>query len=74
MSSGSRVLLEPKECFELLKTLYDLSDSGDLYHASFDKHLVQDLGLTQSVAVPSMYFHFKDGILIGINSTYVEDL
>ena len=35
--------LDPHECFELLKPLYGLCDSGDLWHETLQKHLLDDM-------------------------------
>ena len=58
----------------MLKLFYGLADAGDLRQTFLDKHLVDDIGMIQSVVDPSMYFHFKENMLIGINGTYVDDL
>ena len=66
--------MEPLECFELLKTLYGLSDPGDLWHKILHKHLTNDLSLVWTKADPSFYFSFRNSQLAGINGTYVDNL
>ena len=67
--------LEEDQCLELLKPLYGLSDSGDSWHATLDKHLVRDLGMKASKIDRSLSFKHDDrGRLIGINASYVDDL
>ena len=66
--------LDPGECFELLRPLYGLADAGDLWHKSLENHLINDLHMESSMADPSLYLHFDNGNLTGINGTYVDDL
>ena len=66
--------LLPHECFELLRPLYGLIDAGDLLHKTLHKHLTEDIGLEATKADPSLYFSFREGKLIGINGSNVDDL
>ena len=54
--------------------MYGLSDAGDLWHKTLHRHLVDELGLVPSKADPSLYFSFTNGVLSGINGSYVDDL
>ena len=58
----------------MLKLLYDQVDTDDLWLACPGKHLVEDLGMIQSIADPPMYFLFEENKLIRINGIYVDDL
>lgn len=68
------VSIQPDKCFGLLLPLYRLGDAGDLWHKTFDKHLVKEINLKPTVTDPSLYFSFSDENLIGINGSYVDDL
>ena len=60
---------------ELLKPLYGLSDSGDNWHATLQKHLVNDPGLSPNKVDSSLSFrHDDNGNLIGVHTSYVDDL
>ena len=60
---------------ELLKPLYGLSDSGDSWAAKLRSHIIQALGLNESLADPPISFlHDENMNLIGIHATYVDDL
>ena len=66
--------LDPHECFELLKPLYGLCDSGDLWHETLQKHLLDDLAMEPTKSDPSISFSFSNNCLSGINTSYVDDL
>ena len=66
--------LHPDECFELLQTLYSLSDNGDLWHETLNSHLVNKLKLTPTKAYPSLYFAHDNNFLIGLSRSYVDGL
>ena len=55
--------LKPHECFELVKPLYDLCDTGNSWHQTLTKHLTDDLGMIATKTVPSPYFSSRNGEL-----------
>ena len=65
---------DPEEYFELLFPLYSLVDVGDLRHKSLDNHLINELNTQPIIADPSLYFHFENDRLIGINGTYEDNI
>ncbi|CAN8072966.1 unnamed protein product [Agarophyton chilense] len=66
--------LHPSQCLQLLKPLYGLCESGDLWHQTIDQHHVKDLGKTPLRSDPALYIQMKDGLLKGISGGYVDDL
>lgn len=66
--------LEPEECLQLLKPLYGLCDSGDLWYATMDEHLRRDIGMIQSKLDPALYTLRVKNELKGILASYVDDL
>lgn len=55
--------LEPSQCLKLLKHLYGLCESGDLWHETLDKHHREDLGMNPMRSDPALYTYMKKGIL-----------
>lgn len=47
--------LERGQLLQLLKHLYDLSDSGDYWHVTFSKHLRDDLMMTPTTGDLSLF-------------------
>ena len=66
--------LDPKECLELLKPLYGLCESGDLWHATLDKHHRHDLNMQPLRSDPALYAWMTHGLLRGLSGGYVDDL
>ena len=66
--------LKPDECLKLLKPLYGLCESGDLWHATLDKHHRKDLGMVPLRSDPSLYALKSNGKLEGLAGGYVDDL
>lgn len=66
--------LEPHQCLQLLKPLYGLCESGDLWFATMDKHHRLDLGMKALCSDPALYYLIRDGSLIGVAGSYVDDL
>ena len=67
-------VLEPSECFELLKPLYGLRDAGDLWHQALKKHLVNDVNMKPTKPDPSLLFAHDDSTLTVTNGSYVDDM
>ena len=66
--------LDPSECFDLLLPLYGLCGAGDLWHESLNRHLTKDLHLQSPKVDPQLYFSFRNGKLVGIHGSYVDNL
>ena len=66
--------LDPDQCLQLLKPLYGLCESGDLWHATMDEHHRKDLGMTPLRSDPALYCLLTDHILTGLSGGYVDDL
>lgn len=66
--------LRPEQCLKLLKPLYGLCDSGDLWHKTLDKHHRCDLEMTPFRSDPALYRIMTDGVLTGLSGGYVDDL
>lgn len=65
--------MKSNQLLKLLKPLFGLSDSGDYWHVTMKKHLVNDLKmhpLTRDLAYFIKCVYVKLGDLIG---TYVDD-
>ena len=45
-----------KECLEILKPIYVLTDSGDEWHRTPDDHVQIGLKITPNIIDPSLYF------------------
>ena len=65
--------LSPGECLELLKTIYDLADSGDEWHRTLDDHVQIDLKMISTLIDPSLYCNFEDGQLVILNRIYIDE-
>ena len=66
--------LDPSQCLKLLKPLYGLCESGDMWHATLDNHHIQDLGMMPLRSDPALYLLVTNGLLKGISGGYVDDL
>ena len=66
--------LNPDQCLQLLKPLYGLCESGDLWHATLDRHHRKDLGMKPLDSDPALYHLMIDGILAGLSGSYVDDI
>ena len=66
--------LAPEECLQLMKPLYGLCKSGDLWHATLDRHHRQDLGMKSLDTDPTLYHLVSDGTLFGLSGSYVDDM
>ena len=66
--------LDPSQCLNLLKPLYGPCDSGDMWHATLDKHHIDDLGMQPLRSDPVLYVLIAEGLLKGISGRYFDDL
>lgn len=66
--------LKGSECLKLLKPLYGLCDSGDLWHKTLDEHHRKDLEMKPLRSDPALYKLMRDGLLSGLSGGYVDDL
>ena len=66
--------LDPSQCLQLLKPLYGLCESGDLWHRTLDEHHKRILGMTPKKFDPALYTWIKEGFVRGLSGTYVDDL
>ena len=66
--------LDADQCLQLLKPLYGLCESGDLWFETLDKHHRVDLKMKPFRIDPAMYYLLADGMLYGISGGYVDDL
>ena len=66
--------LSPQACLELLKPIYGLVDSRDQWNQTLDDHIQINLEMTCTIIDPLLYCNFENNHIIGINSSYVDDL
>lgn len=59
--------------FQLLCAFYGFLDSGNIWNATFSKHLQEDLRIERTVTGMSMFFRKIKSKLFGIMATYVDD-
>ena len=62
--------LQPEECLILLKSLYGLCDSADLWQATLDEHLRLDLKPQQGKLDPALYVLHPGKHMKGLECTY----
>jgi hypothetical protein len=68
------ISLAQDEVLRLLKPLYGLSDSGDYWSKTLSDFHAQQLRLEQATGDFALYFRRLANKLVGISSTYVDDL
>eukprot|EP00737_Agarophyton_chilense_P000247 gb/GEZJ01000282.1/.p1 GENE.gb/GEZJ01000282.1/~~gb/GEZJ01000282.1/.p1 ORF type:complete len:768 (+),score=79.54 gb/GEZJ01000282.1/:1785-4088(+) len=66
--------LNPGQCLQLLKPLYGLCESGDLWYKTMDDHHRKELGMQRFRFDPALYMLMCNGILRGLSGGYVDDL
>lgn len=66
--------LKPTQCLQLLKPLYGLSESGDLWHATLDRHHRNDLQMRPLASDTALFVDENEGRLDGLSALYVDDL
>lgn len=65
----------PQQCLQLLKSLYGLFHSGDLWHSTLDGHHRQHQNMKTCKLEPSQYFLCHcTCLLIGLSGTYLDDV
>lgn len=66
--------LRPEQCLRLLRPLYGLCDTGDLWQTTLYKHHRLGLKMKTFRLDPSLYYIMRDGVLSGVSGLYVDDL
>ena len=66
--------LKLDKCLHLLKPLYGVCDSSDLWHKTLMDHLESDLGLFTVSSELSMHVLHDKNKLISMHSSFVDDL
>ena len=66
--------LDPSQCFNLLKTLYGLGESGDLWHQTLANHHREELGMKPLRSGPALYTFTENGLLKRLSGGYVDDI
>ena len=66
--------LQPHQCLQLIKPLYGLCESGDLWHQTMDQHHREDLEMKPFRSDPALYMLMSEGRLRGLAGGYVDDL
>ena len=73
-NSGPEYELDPSQCLKLLKPLYNLCESRDMWHATLDKHHIDDLEMEPLRSNPGLYVLMADELLKVISEVYVDHL
>lgn len=68
--------LEPVEVLQLMKPLYGTVDAGDRWHHRLLHHHLSDLKMKSLITDSALHAKFdeKDGNLVGLSGTYVDDI
>lgn len=66
--------LEPNQCLKLLKPLYGLCESGDLWHQTFADHHKKELGMVPLRSDQALYIWIPGKDLKGLSGCYVDDI
>lgn len=66
-------VLKPDKLLVLLLPLYGLCHAGDYWGIKLDIHITEDLGMTAIKSNRAVYMRMKNGIVLGITGTYVDD-
>jgi len=66
--------LNPEQCLQLLKPLYGLCESGDLWHKTLDDHHRRVLKMSPMRSDPALYVRMANGLLDGLSGCYVDDM
>ena len=72
-TNASEFELKPNKCLKLLRPLYGLCESGDLWYETFSQHSKEDLHLVQMKSDAALRY-LKDDTLHGLCGSYVDDL
>lgn len=73
-STVSKLDLDLHECIKILQPLYGLSDFGDHWYQTLQRHHIDDLGMKQMKSDSSLNSILRDKILSGMPGTNVDDL
>lgn len=65
--------LTANKLLEVLRPLYGLADSGDYWHATFLRHLKDDMGMQSTACDSSLFFKRFNTNLHGILASHVDD-
>lgn len=66
--------LRSSQVLQLLKPLYGLCESGDLWYKTPDEHHRLDLGISLLHTDPALYFKLNGSCLTGLSGSYVDDM
>ena len=66
--------LDPNQSLQLLRPLYGLCESGDLWYKTLDDYHRNDLGMNPMRSDPAFYVSMKNNLLQGMSGTYVDDI
>ena len=66
--------LYPSQCLKLLKPLYGLCESGDLWHETLARYHREDLVMPSLRSDPALYTLITNGVLKGFSDGYVDEL
>lgn len=66
--------LEPHQCQQLLRPLYGLCKSGDLWHETLDQNHRNVLGMSPFRLDSTLYHLISNGLLKCLNGGYVEEI
>ena len=69
-----RVLSHTEHCLKLLKALYALCDSEDLWHKALDEYYRHDLGVTPFRSDLALYKIISYGLCMGLTGGFVDAL
>lgn len=64
---------QPEGLLHAVKTLYGLAESPGYWWQTFKRYHVMDLGMTQTILDPCLFFKKKESELTGITGTLVDD-
>lgn len=73
-SNAPELQLTADQCLKLLKPLYGLCESGDLWFHTLARHHQHDLGMQHLASDTSLHYLFYQGVLAGLSGAYVDDL
>ena len=66
--------IPPDMCLKVVRALYGLTESGDMWYETLDDHHAKDLGMVSSKLDPALYFKVEHSKLVGLSGTYVDDI
>lgn len=66
--------LSAQQALKLIKPLYGLCDSGDIWHRTRDLHRRNDLHMQTFRSDPSLYAHYSRGKLSDLSGTYIDNI